>query len=128
VNAGLTARLTLGRGARVRQSRDFQRLRREGNRVVCGGLLVNWQFMPEQSSRRLGVITSRKLGGAVVRNRVRRLIREAYRLHQKELRTGLELVIVARQSIVGKNFANVEKDFLTMIGKAGLRLDQRSQA
>jgi ribonuclease P protein component len=68
----------------------------------------------------LGVITAGKIGGAVVRNRARRLLRESFRLHQHDLSEPVDLVLVARQSIVGKGFADVERDFLTTLRKARL--------
>ena len=68
----------------------------------------------------MGVITSGKIGGAVIRSRARRLLRESFRLHQTELNQPLDLVLVARPSIVGKRFADVERDFLTTLRKAGL--------
>jgi ribonuclease P protein component len=47
-------------------------------------------------------------------------MRETFRLHQNELAQPLDLVLVARQSIVGKDFGAVEKDFLTTLRKSGL--------
>jgi ribonuclease P protein component len=55
-----------------------------------------------------------------VRNRARRLLRESFRLHQHGLAQPVDLVLVARPSIVGKDFAQVERDFLTTLRKAGL--------
>jgi len=66
------------------------------------------------------VITAARIGGAVVRSRARRLLRETFRLHQHELAQPLDLVLVARPSIGGKGFARVEEDFLTTLRKAGL--------
>lgn len=128
MNAGVPARLGFEREARIKQGRDFLSLRQGGERLSCGGLLVNWRVHPDRSLRRLGVITSRKLGGAVVRNRARRLIREVYRVHQHELRSGLDMVVIARASIVGKDFAGVEKDFLVMAGRAGIITGREDQA
>ena len=56
----------------------------------------------------------------MVRNRARRLLRESFRLHQHELAQPVDLVLVARPSISGKGLADVEKDFLTTLRKAGL--------
>ncbi len=56
----------------------------------------------------------------MVRSRARRLLRESFRLHQNELSYPLDLVLVARPSIVGKRFTDVERDFLTTLRKAGL--------
>jgi len=76
--------------------------------------------LPAKSSHRLGVVTSGKIGNAVIRNRARRLLREAFRQHQHDFLQPVDLVLVARASIVGKGFAAVEKDFLTILSKAGL--------
>jgi ribonuclease P protein component len=56
----------------------------------------------------------------VARSRARRLLRESFRLHQHELARPIDLVLVARPSIAGKRFAEVERDFLTTLRKAGL--------
>jgi ribonuclease P protein component len=60
------------------------------------------------------------VGGAVARNRARRLMREAFRRHQLELAQPVDLVLVARPSIAGKGFAEVERDFLITLRKAKL--------
>lgn len=113
-------RLSFGRGARIKQGRDFLRVRQNGERLVTGCLIANWQRLPAGSTSRLGVITSSKIGGAVVRNRARRLLRETFRLHQHDLAQPVDLVLIARQSIAEKAFAGVEKDFLTTLRKAKL--------
>jgi ribonuclease P protein component len=113
-------RLGFGRAARIKQGRDFSRVRREGERLSTGCLVANWQRLPNQARSRLGVITSGKIGNAVARSRARRLLRESFRLHQDELNTPVDLVLVARPSIAGKGLDSVEKDFLTTLRKAGL--------
>jgi ribonuclease P protein component len=112
--------LKFGRDARIKQGRDFARVRQGGGRMVLGCLIANWQRLEPGTTSRLGVITSRKIGNAVVRNRARRLLREAFRLHQHDLAGPLDLVLVARGSIAGKAFESVERDFLTTLRKAGL--------
>jgi ribonuclease P protein component len=113
-------RLALSRAQRLKQGRDFTRVRQEGQRAVLGCLIANWRRLPAGATTRLGVVTSRKIGGAVVRNRARRLMREVFRLHQRELTEPVELVLVARQSIAGRGRAAVEKDFLATMSRAGL--------
>lgn len=70
---------------------------------------------------RLGVVTSKKIGGAVQRSRARRLLRESFRLHQHELAQPVDMILVARNSIASKDFASVERDYLTVLRKAGLK-------
>jgi len=113
-------RLKFSRAMRIKQGRDFSRVRQEGQRLVLGCMIANWRRLPAESSHRLGVVTSGKIGNAVVRNRARRLLREAFRTHQHDLLQPVDLVLVARASIVGKAFGDVEKDFLTILRKAGL--------
>lgn len=120
MTAEMPLSLRLGRAARLKQGRDFTRLRQQGERRAGGCLVANWQRLTPGAPSRLGVIASGKLGGAVVRNRARRLLREAFRLHQHELARPVDLVLVARASIVGKALAEVEKDFLMTLRKAGL--------
>ena len=113
-------RLRFGRAARIKQGRDFARARQEGQRCVCGCLIANWRVLPDGNSTRLGLVVSRKVGGAVVRSRARRLLRESFRRHQHDLARPVDLVLVARQSIARHGLGEVEKDFLTAIKRAGL--------
>ncbi len=114
-------RLRFGRPSRLAQSRDFMRVRQTGQRLAFGCLIANWSRLPEGSASRLGVVTSKKIGGAVQRARARRLLRETFRQHQHEFAQPVELVLVARNSIAGRSFAEVEKDFLAALKRAGLR-------
>ena len=113
-------RLSFGRKMRLKQPREFSRVRLEGRRLALGCLIANWRLLPTGSPTRLGVITGKKIGNAVVRNRARRLLRETFRRHQHELQQPLELVLVARASIAGKNYSGVEQDYLATLRKAGL--------
>lgn len=113
-------RLRLGRSSRLAQSRDFARVRQQGQRMVLGCLIANWQLLPDGTAPKLGVVTSKKIGGAVQRNRARRLLRESFRQHQHEFVNPVDLVLVARNSIAGKTFAAVEKDYLAALKRANL--------
>jgi ribonuclease P protein component len=110
----------LKRSMRLRTKRDFTRVRDQGRRLARGCLIANWFPQPAGTRTRLGVITARKLGKATYRTRARRLLREAFRLHQHDLRRPLELVLVARTSIVGKKLADVERDLVSALRQANL--------
>ena len=114
------ARLRLTRAMRIRQGSDFARLKRQGRRLAHGCLVINWLELPLGSQSRFAVITTRKLGNAVTRNRSRRLLRECFRLHQHALRQPVEMVMIARQSLVGRQYASLERDFLTAMQDAKL--------
>ena len=114
-------RLRFTRASRLAQNRDFARVRHQGQRLTQGCLIANWNQLPEGDRPKLGIVTSKKIGGAVERSRARRLLRESFRQHQHEFTRPVELVLVARNSIAGKSFAAVERDFLTALDRAGLR-------
>jgi ribonuclease P protein component len=115
-----SVRLGFPRSSRLKQRGEFSRIRAEGVRLVCGCLIANVAPRATGEASRLGVVTSRKIGGAVVRSRARRLLRESFRLHQMELARPVDLVLIARASIVGKGLADVERDFLRAVKQARL--------
>lgn len=117
---GPCQRLRLGRQARVRAGRDYDRAKAGGRRMAWGCMMANWFQTAPGSPTRVGVIASRRVGGAVVRNRARRLLREVFRRHQRALAGPLDLILIARGSIVGKSFNEVERDFLTGLRRARL--------
>ena len=113
-------RLRLTRAMRIRQRRDFARLRQTGQRIAVGSLVLNWKELPNNSLSRMAVITTKKLGPAITRTRARRLLRECFRLHQHDLRAPLEMVLVARRAVLGKKLAAVESDYLSALRSANL--------
>ena len=120
MNSGTPGRLRFGSRSRIKTGRDFSRVKAQGRRLVLGSLIANWAELPAGSISRLGVVTSKKIGGAVVRNRVRRALRENFRQHQYELSGPVDLVLIGRPSIHEKDFDGIRKDFLTIMIKAGL--------
>ena len=118
-------RLLFPRSSRLKLRGEFARAKAEGRRLVCGCLIANVLPRPSGQSSRLGVVTSKRIGGAVARSRARRLMRECFRLHQRELARAGDLVLVARPSIVGKKLAEVETDLMRVLRQA--RLDVVSE-
>lgn len=88
--------------------------------MACGCFIANWRVLPADSPTRLGVITAKKLGNAVVRSRARRLLRETFRLHQHDFVQPVELVLVAQRAIVGMARPTVDEAFMAMLRKARL--------
>lgn len=66
---------------------------------------------------RIGLTVSGKVGGAVVRNRVRRRLRELYRAHREFLPPGLEVVVIARAGSAGASWAQLSRSFERLAGE-----------
>lgn len=120
MTAGESRSLKFTPNMRLRRGADFARIKARGARLVKGCLIANWMEMPEASESRLGVITSRKVGGSVIRSRARRLLREVFRLNRNRLRCPIDLVVIARRSIADLKYAEVEADFLNVLQRAKL--------
>ena len=69
---------------------------------------------------RIGLTVSKKLGKAVVRNRIRRRLREAYRCNEAHFKSGFDIVVVARSRIAGAPFAAIVNAYLALAEKAGI--------
>lgn len=113
-------RFGFGRDRRLRASREFSRLKSDGRRWVQGCLILNWAPSVSRTVSRLGVVTSSRIGPAVVRSRARRLLREAFRRHQHRLSTPVDVVLVARPSIAPRSADAVERDYLAALNRVGL--------
>ena len=108
-------RYRLSRGQRLCRPRVFALARTTGRRHVGRCFILNWLEADGASRGRVGVVTSRKVGPAVVRSRARRLLREVYRRNQHSLRAPLDLILVARPAIAGMRLAEVEREYLTAL-------------
>lgn len=113
-------RKRLPRQLRLQRPAEFARIRSAGARLAKGCLIANWMVLSEGQACQLGVVTSRKLGQAVVRSRARRLLREAFRLHQHDFVRPVAMVLVARPSIRGKGLSEVEHDYCSLLKQAKL--------
>ena len=93
----------------LKLNKDFRRLYYRGKNIVCGYVVVYMQ-KNRLGSNRLGITCSKTVGKAVVRNRVKRLIRESYRLYEPKMKSGYDIVIVARTRAADKSFEVIKKD------------------
>ena len=120
------------RGGRLSRSAEFERVYRQG-RSTANRHLVLYAFPTSSTERpRLGLSVSRKVGGAVERNRVKRLLREAFAQVEGGLRPGQDLVVVARppagELAERDGLAGMQSALGELIGKAGLRVSAREAA
>ena len=103
----------------LKKNSDFRRLYSKGQSAVNPYVVVYCRRNREKVNR-LGYTVSTKLGHAVVRNRVRRRLREIYRLNERRFQTGWDIVVVARSRAVTAEYAELERAYLSLAAKLGL--------
>ena len=77
------------------------------------------------STNRVGITVSKKLGKAHIRNRIRRRIREVYRLNEEKFQPGWDIVVVARSRSLTADFTKLTESYLTLAAKAGILRDDQ---
>jgi len=106
----------------LKKNREFKRLYSKGKRNVSPYFALYYRKNGEKRTR-LGITTGVKLGGAVVRNRVRRRIREIFRLAEPRIAPGYDIVVVARTMAVNSGFHEQKRDLLRLLSSGGLILE-----
>ena len=96
----------------------FQRLYRTNGQA--NGCLVLYARKNRTDTNRVGITVGKKLGHAVVRNRVRRRLREVYRLNEDKFQSGWDIVVVARTRAIHAEFAQLVEAYMSAAEKAGI--------
>ena len=101
---------------RLHQAQEYQRVFQHGKKLVAPLFAIYIHPSPEPFSR-LGMAVSKRVGKAVVRNRVKRLIREVFRCHKSFIKSPCDVVVVARQPAADASFVDVARQFLILLGR-----------
>ena len=113
----MSGRETFPRRERLTKTREYQSVYANGTRTV-GPAFICYVVRQEGKGRKFGLAVSRKVGGAVTRNRVKRYIREIYRAFRKQMVDDVCLVVVARPTAANLNFAQC-KDAISRLFRNG---------
>lgn len=103
----------------LKENHLFRRLYAKGKSAVSPTLAVYIRGNGRRENR-LGLTVGTKVGKAVRRNRVRRRLREAYRLHEDRVAPGFDVVVVARTKAAFASYAQLERDLLRLLDKLGV--------
>ena len=95
---------------------------------AANGLLVLYARPNRTGTNRVGITVSKKLGKAHVRNRIRRRLREVYRLHEDRFLPGYDIVVVARSRCVDAAFSQLVNAYLSLAKKQGILAAEEGSA
>lgn len=113
-------RLLLPKARRLTLTSQFARVRAEGQ-SVRGRLLILGFLRTERTELfQAGFVTSKRIGGAVVRNRVRRRLRDVVRTQQARLREGFWFVVIARPPAARASYAELKDEWLRLAERASI--------
>lgn len=99
----------------LKKNRDFQAVYKNGT-SKANRYLVMYALKNGREENRLGISVSKKVGNSVVRHRVTRLIRESYRLNEKQFCCGYDLVVIARTGACNVSYDEVQSS-ISVLGK-----------
>ena len=102
----------------VRKRADFELIYKDGIKQ-SGRLMTMFTRATETGRARLGIAATRKLGGAVTRNRAKRLVRELFRHHKPA--GSFDLVVVPRREMLDVTYARLEAEFLNLLSRHASR-------
>lgn len=93
----------------LKLNKEFRRLYYKGESCVCRNIVV-YCMKNRTEKNRIGITCGKNIGKAVVRNRLKRLVRESYRLMEIDCAVGFDFVFVVRARAVGKSFKEISGD------------------
>lgn len=100
---------SFGRHERVRKSKDYSRIYKNGARLYSENFLV-LILTNDKGVRRLGITVGKKIGNSVKRNRIKRLLREFFRLHKDSLPAGRDMVITVRKDVSARSLQEITRE------------------
>ncbi|WNQ11504.1 ribonuclease P protein component [Paenibacillus aurantius] len=103
---------------RLAKKEDFQKVYRYGKSMANRQFVLYYMARPQIEAFRLGVSVSKKLGNAVVRNRLRRMMKEIIRLNKDRIPSGFDFILIARKPAADIDYSEMEKNVLHVLKKA----------
>lgn len=95
----------------------YQEILKNGKKVSDGLFRITLSFNPNQSRPKLGIIVSKKIGPAVSRSRIKRVIREIFRLNQNLIVAEINLVVIAKPDCITQEYREIEKSLLKLLDR-----------
>lgn len=98
----------------LKKNQEFKKV--YSSSCSCANRQLIGYFMKNQGlENRIGISVSKKVGNSVVRHRLKRLVKEAYRLNLSKIKSGYDIVIIVRTGAIGKDYWEIESSLLHLL-------------
>lgn len=105
---------------RIKANKEFQHVFQKGKSFANRQLVIYFLRKPEQQHFRIGLSVGKRIGNAVVRNRIKRYLRQAFHELEKDVNEVYDIVIIARQPTGKMNFHQIKKSLVHLLRKEQL--------
>lgn len=110
-----------GKHNRILKAEEFKAALKDGCKLAGGRLVVVARTASQQDAR-LGLVVSKKVGKAVTRNRVKRLLRETFRTHKRQF-DGMDVIVIARYNVAQASASQVANELLNQVTRLKKKLN-----
>ena len=107
----------------IKKNEEFRRIYRSGKSCANDSLIMYVLKQEDNTeNKRIGISASKKIGNSVVRHRIARVLRECFRLHRDELKSGYDIVVIARQPAAAMGYEDMSRAFMDLCSRMGITL------
>lgn len=107
----------------IKKNEEFRRIYRSGKSCANDSLIMYVLKQEDNTeNKRIGISASKKIGNSVVRHRIARVLRECFRLHRDELKSGYDIVVIARQPAAEMGYNDMSRSYLDLCSRMGILL------
>ena len=105
----------------IKKNEEFKLIYRSG-RSCANDSLIMYVLKQDKNreNKRIGISASKKVGNSVVRHRITRVLRECFRLHRDELKSGYDIVVIARQPAAAMGYEEMSRAFMNLCSRMGI--------
>ncbi len=111
----------------ITKNHEFKRVYNKGASASGQNLVVYCRRWRDRDKNRLGLTVSTKVGKAVQRNKIRRRLKEIYRLNEEKLSTGWDIILVARVRSRNAGYSELERDFFSLCARLKLMAEEKDE-
>lgn len=107
----------------IKKNEEFKLIYRSGKSCANDSLIMYVLKQEKENNieyKRIGISASKKIGNSVVRHRVTRVLRECFRLHRDELKSGYDIVVIARQPAAAMGYEEMSRAFMNLCSRMGI--------